>query len=419
MRLEVNQKLDLKLAMTKQLRQAIELLQMPSDELETFLIEQSFSNPLIEVKDSFHFKEGYYTSKNTNLPENNAEYRISNVDRLLSEIRLTYHSSEDYQLLQQFILNLNEFGYLPNATQLFSESQYNHALQLLKNLDYVGVGATNLRHCLLLQLEAFYPDELFAKKIIQYHLEKLADRKWNDIKKCLQIDEEELKYAINIIKSLNPRPFKPDYSSMSEVIRPDIIIDIKDDFITYALSNWFSPSITMTKIESMYLSAEEQKQMNKWEKDYNWLSQSLEQRRETMIAIMEYLIQEQLDALKNGLQFIKPMTLKDISVAINRHESTVSRATMNKYIQAPWGTFLMKNLFSSKVTTHSGEDISKEKIKTQILELVKNENKKKPLSDNKILELICSQEEIELSRRTIAKYRDELNIPSSSKRKEL
>lgn len=182
MRLEVNQKLDLKLAMTKQLRQAIELLQMPSDELETFLIEQSLSNPLIEVKDSFHFKEGYHTSKYMNLPENNAEYRISNVDQLLSEIRLTYHSSEDYQLLQQLILNLNEFGYLPNATQLFSQSQYNHALQLLKNLDYVGVGATNLKHCLLLQLEAFYPDELFAKEIIQYHLEKLADRKWNDIK---------------------------------------------------------------------------------------------------------------------------------------------------------------------------------------------------------------------------------------------
>ena len=419
MQISINQKLDLQITMTQQLSQSIELLQMSSEELENFLREQQMENPLIKLPEPITYKERVFRNNfnSIDVTSLNLKDEISPIDELLQNLRLSVKNKSDMQLINKITLNLNEKGYLPNALQIMTQGEYDYVLDILINNGYIGVAALNLEHCLSLQAKYHYPNENVLLGIIE-NLESIANRKWLKLMKQLQITKDELKISLEKIKQLNPHPL-PLQSTKVNIIHPDIIVEIDSDCISYSLSDWFCPSISSQKIENNFLSKQERKQMSHWKNETRWIKQALEQRKATILAIMNFLIEYQHDAFIKGLNYVKPLTLKEVAEVIDRHESTVSRATMHKYIQAPWGVFLIKDLFSSKVSTSIGEDFSKEKVKYLLKQLINNENKKKPLSDQKLLELICSQENLELSRRTIAKYREELQISSSSKRKEL
>lgn len=419
MRLSMNQQLEMKIAMTQQLGQAIRILEMSSIELEGFLEEMQTLNPLIEIREHNTYKERSLKKINKSLDFSKLDVKseLSPVEKLFQQIRLSVRGSIDLNLLYKMIFNLNEVGYLPNALQLMSESEYKHMLNILRNSDYVGVGALNLKHSLSLQVQHYYPNDQLLLDLIE-NLEWVAERKFKQLTKLFQITEIHLKELINKIKTLNPRPFITLNSNI-ELIHPDVVIEIENRQISYALSSWFAPAISIHKIKGLSVTNGERNQITEWEAEAKWINQALEQRKATMKGIMEFLIEYQFEAFTKGLDFVKPLTLKDVSIVINRHESTVSRATMNKYIQTPWGIFSMKELFSSKISTTNGESLSKDRIKHLVKELIHNEDKSKPLSDQKLSKLICLQENLGISRRTITKYREELLIPPSTKRREL
>lgn len=415
----MNHSLEMKLAMTPQLGQAIKIMEMSSDELERYLEEMQHSNPLIEVPEQHTYKERIFKQTTTSIDFSNLNIKSETfpVEKLLHHIRLSIRNAYDLQLLYKLILNLNEFGYLPNALQLMSEDDYDRILKILESNDYVGVGAINLKHSLILQAKYYYPNEPLLLELIE-NLELIAERKWNKLMKQYQISDVHLKQAIEKIKTLNPRPFHTS-TLKTEIIQPDIVLEIENKQISYSLSDWFAPNIAIQNMNGFTLSHQENKQVTDWAQEAKWLISAIEQRKATMMEIMEFLIDYQYEALLNGLNYVKPLTLKDICAVVNRHESTVSRATMNKYIQTPWGVFSMKELFSSKIATSDGENLSKERIKHLVKELIDNEDKLQPLSDQKLSELIRLNENLDISRRTITKYREELQIPSSTKRKEL
>lgn len=419
MGLSINQHLEAKIVMTPQISQAIKIMEMSSNELERYLEEIQISNPLIEVSERNTYGERIFNKTNNVTEFSSLELKVesSPVEMLMQQIRLSVRNANDLSLLSRLIFNLNEFGFFPNALQLMSEDEYNHILKILESNDYIGVGAVDLKHSLSLQAKYYYPDDPLLLELIN-SLELIAERCWDKIIKRFQISDIQLKQAINKIKTLNPRPFSTS-NLITEVIQPDIVIEIENKQISYSLSDWFTPTISFQEMKGLTLSNQDIKQITEWTTEAKWIIQALQQRKATMIKIMDFLLTHQYEAFLKGLNFVKPLTLKDVSIVIDRHESTVSRATMNKYIQTPWGVFSMKELFSSKILTQNGDNISKEKIKYLVKKLIEKEDKSHPLSDQKLSEIIHLQESLDISRRTITKYREELQIPSSTKRKEL
>src|SRR5699024_1240973 len=229
--------------------------------------------------------------------------------------------------------------------------------------------------------------------------------------------------AFEIIRSLNPKPASNHFSSSTTYVTPDIIIesDESDDTFTVHLNDHYLPSL---RFDQSYLHGNKLDYQlgdfvqNQYKK-YQWIKNSIEQRRNTIIKIMNVLLNKQARFFTDGLKSVKPLTLKEVALMIDMHESTVSRATDNKIIQTPAGTFELKSLFSTRLSTSSGEDISQSQVKRTLETIIKKEDKYKPLSDQKLAEQMKNDQGINISRRTIAKYRDELNIPSSSKRKEI
>lgn len=403
--------------MTPQISQAIKIMEMSSYELERYLEDIQISNPLIEVSEHNTYRERKKTNNSLDFSSLDIKSESSPVEMLMQQIRLSIRNANDLRLLSKLIFNLNEVGFFPNALQLMSEDEYNHILKILESNDYIGVGAIDLKHSLSLQAKYYYPNDPLLLDLID-NLEMIAERNWDKIIKRFQVSDEHLKQAIHKIKTLNPRPFSTS-SLKAEIIQPDIVIEIENKQISYSISDWFTPNISLHEIKEFTLSNQDNKQITEWTTEAKWIIQALQQRKATMINIMDFLLEHQYEAFIKGLNFVKPLTLKDVSKVINRHESTVSRATMNKYIQTLWGVFSMKELFSSKISTQNGDSISKDRIKYLVKELIQNENKKHPLSDQKLSEIINSRENSDISRRTITKYREELQILSSTKRKEL
>lgn len=231
---------------------------------------------------------------------------------------------------------------------------------------------------------------------------------------------QEIDNAFTIIKTLNPKPIGGINEEAVNFVTPDIIVKYDEEIksFTVKLNDHYIPDIQFNQISSPESSNENEYIKNQFKK-YQWLKNSIEQRRQTITKIMHVLLNKQEEFFYQGLKNLNPLTLKEVANLIDMHESTVSRATDNKIIQTPCGTYELKKLFSTRLNSATGEDVSQTQVKNVLTSLVKNENKYKPLSDQKLAERIEEVEGIKISRRTIAKYRDELNVPSSSKRKEV
>ncbi|UOR11484.1 RNA polymerase factor sigma-54 [Halobacillus amylolyticus] len=435
MKLELSQKQ--KMVMTPDLNQAITMLQYSTVEMEQFIQEQAMENPLIELEENNHdisFREDYPVSKshskslNTHSEVNPLDYLKSEDkgmwEHLLEQAQFLDIEERERTILRYLILNLDENGYLPLSTSDISqllnvtEQKSLYAIDLLQQLEPAGVGARGLKECLLLQLRAYHPNDRMTEQVITDYLELVANNKWKEISSSLEIPFEEVKSIVTLIQSLDPKPCADIYRTPIRYQVPDIIIEKVREKYTISLNDKFIPTVNMNKQYTTYLGQnnEASNYLNKHYQKYLWLVKSIEQRRLTILKITEVMIDKQIDFLTNGVASLKPLTLKNVAEEIDVHESTVSRATKNKVIQTPMGTFELRMFFSSKL----GKDetgTSAAKVKALLQQLVKNENKRKPLSDQKISAYFRDQEEVNVSRRTIAKYREELNILSSSKRK--
>jgi len=410
-----------KMTMTPQLQQSIELLQYTTLELEQFLYEQQLENPLIDLQPPA-FQERIFENSHSSFQtiENDLHKKIAETnyrEELLQLAALTF-TGNDLHIVRFLIEHLDNKGYSPLYLPNVTDDRHYYGIQLLQQIGPPGIGARNLQECLLLQIEENDDD---LQQLIQKGLFLLAERKFPELMKTLKLSKEQLLALINQLQQLTPIPCTLNSVDDIEYVRPDIVVVIEDGALQFSLNDRSLPSIQLQdsyKNIASLLPIVEQTYVKQQYKHYEWLVHSIERRRQTIIRIMSVVLQHQKQFFYHGLTYLKPLSLRDVATQIDMHESTVSRAIRNKIILTPVGTYLWKDLFSSKI-----ENTRTEHSQTSILERIKNiitlENKQKPLSDQKIAETLASFFQIHLARRTISKYREELGIPSASKRKEL
>lgn len=416
----------LNLVMTPALRQAIELLQYSTYDLYDYLKEQALDNPLIELNEKEEGPLEYRGNGQSGNPTHSldwiAEDKINMREELIQHASLQFKRRTDIRLLKYLIDHLDDNGYLQVSNNgAYCEHKITYGIRLLQKIGPIGIGARNLKECLLLQISHQYPTEKLAYQLVNDCFELLGTRKWEEIAKQLRITLSEVKSLHAFILKLNPKPCAIIADFTVEYVTPDIVIKSNAGKLSYFLNDGYLPAIQMNET---YLSLqgegeEIQKYIYEQTNQVQWLMSSIEKRRQTISKIVEVVLQKQSAFFREGFIALKPLTLKEIAEEIDMHESTISRATTNKMIQTPVGTFDFKMLFTSKLDTTSGEDISQTKMKALLQRFIAEENKQKPFSDQKIATYFKEFEGITISRRTVSKYREELNIPSSRMRKEI
>ncbi|WP_221566854.1 RNA polymerase factor sigma-54 [Alkalihalobacillus sp. TS-13] len=442
MELGLYQTQSMKLVMTHELRQAITILQYPTLELSQFLHQQAMENPLIDLQE----KPVDVQSERTSTTENDQDSWFYDEDNdfnpvnfikseddslqlhLLEQLAWVELTDEDKVIAEYMIYCLDENGYLDCSLECLQEElevpgkKIETILERIQQFEPIGVGARSLSECLLLQLKATDCDMPVVEEIIKHHLDAFADKKFSYLSKTLNITMKELKEVDDFIRSLNPRPCSGFEKDQPEWVEPEFFIEQnkQGDFFV-RMNEDLVPEVSLNERYFRILKQHNdtksylENQLQKFE----WLKRSLDQRRQTLQNLGEYLLQAQRAFFEHGYEALRPMTLKEVAMQIDVHESTISRAVKNKTIQTPRGTIPLKSLFTSKLDkTNQSEDTSSAQVKIQIQRMVETEPKHKPLSDQKIANSL-KEEGIDISRRTVAKYREELRIPSSSKRKSI
>ena len=428
----------MKLAMTQELTQAIALLQYNAQELSAFLENKALENPLLQIEPSNvqamdpRKDRVKPTRKKVDKDKQNWIEQIGETvafldEYLKSQLDFNHLNSDRKRVFDYLIECIDENGYM--RTELsevaayfqISEEEAFESLKLLQELEPAGIGARNLQECLLLQLKRDEKRNQLAEEIIEKYFNAFAEKKWKDISKNLDIQMSEIQEVFDRVQQLNPRPAASFQHEKSAYIVPDVIVQWDGSSFSVSVFDEALPKISFNEAYYQKFSSNHDKQVSRFiqenQQDYQWIMRSIEQRKETLTKVSLKIVEKQQDFFMNGPTQLRPMTMKEIADELEIHESTVSRAVREKYAQTPFGTFELRSFFSSTIKTTSDENTSSKQVKTIISQLVEGENKQKPLSDQEIVHLLKEQEGMVVSRRTIAKYRDQLGIQSSSKRK--
>ncbi|WP_278681297.1 RNA polymerase factor sigma-54 [Paraclostridium bifermentans] len=439
-RLELTQ--SQKLVMTTQLKQSLAILNMSKVELEEEIRKESEENPLLDIErkeeidweayvknmDTGYKREVNYNPDNDLNLENMIKEDVNLYEHLSLQIGLYKISDLEKEVCNYIIDSLDEDGYLRFSEKIMlnelnvDEDTFLECLEKVQQLDPIGVGARDLVECLILQIEnsGEYDEDLI--NIIKEDLDLIASNKVKEISKKHKIPMQRCVNLVHKIKSLDPRPGRLCCSEKTVYVQPDVIVEkIDNEFIVYKNEK----DSYMLKINNFYKEVLRNTSSDNDAKEFiksklnsaTSLVKNIQSRNHTILKIAETIVSCQEEFFNKGPQFIKPLKLKDIAHIIDCHESTVSRGVNGKYMLTPFGVYEFKYFFSSAIETQNEEMASSTSIKKIIKETIKSENKKKPLSDEQ-LSKILKESGISVARRTVAKYREELKIPSSSKRKE-
>lgn len=356
-------------------------------------------------------------------------------NHLLDQIKLLALSERDQRLMLLLIDSINENGYLESSLSEIMASlpeelevdfvELETALKHIQHLDPIGIGATCLQECILLQLTALpdnTPDLALAKLIVKEHLHVLANKDFNKLRKLVNCSEESLKRAQTLIQLQNPRPgagfteFSPDHFIQHEVV----VKKVKGIWVA-TLNDGVMPKL---RINQMYADILKRNRENSGQylqsqmQEARWMIKNIQQRFSTILRVSQAIVDRQRNFFEHGEIAMRPLVLREIAEELELHESTISRVTTHKYMLTPRGIFELKYFFGSHVSTDSGGECSATAIRALIKQLVAEESTKKPLSDNQISEILAKQG-IVVARRTIAKYRESLSIPPANLRKSL
>ncbi|TZE81235.1 RNA polymerase factor sigma-54 [Calorimonas adulescens] len=432
-----------KLIMTPELKQALNILQLNVLELSQYIEEQLEINPILEASedDSMDIIEwSDYISQNNpgesryddDEEDISFESYVPSVpslrEHLMFQLHLTPVTMRTKRVCQYIIDSLDENGYL-SSVSLSDIAMYLHenmfivekALGIVQEFDPPGVGARDLKECLLLQLKAkgVLNDDIVY--LIEHHLKDVAENKLTAIARKMNIDVSQVQHMIDILKTLNPRPGCnfTGYNDMRYIVPDAIIKEVRGNF-EIIINDSVIPRLRINKFYRELLlnnsrNSEEFKYLNEKLQSAFWLIKNIEQRKTTLYNVIKAIVEYQRDFFSSGVSGLRPLTLKQIARTCGIHESTVSRATNGKYVDTPKGVFELKFFFKNGVSHEDGE-VSSEVIKNLISEIIATESPRSPLSDLTITELL-RERGIDISRRTVAKYRDEMGIPSSNRRK--
>jgi len=352
------------------------------------------------------------------------------VDHIEWQIRMSDLVADERSFAALVVGNLDDRGYLtmegvPLAEvvpRLAAEAEIDaedaeEVLQVIQNFDPIGVAARDLRECLLVQAKHFGMDELVVR-VLEDHVPDLERRNYQAIAKKLNVELEEIYDVAQVIAELEPRPARNFLAAEPQYIVPDVWVHKVGEKYFVVANDDGMPKL---KISGFYRAAmkgdaEAKEYIQNKLRSAQWLIRSIDQRRKTIERVTECIVQKQKDFFERGIEFLKPMILRDVAEEVGMHESTISRVTSNKYVATPRGVFELKFFFNSAIKRDCEDDIASESVKQAIKRLCDIEEPKHPHSDQKIVELLA-KEKIMIARRTVAKYREMLGILSSSKRK--
>ncbi|MGH7632556.1 MAG: RNA polymerase factor sigma-54, partial [Gemmatimonadaceae bacterium] len=368
-------------------------------------------------------------------------------DYLREQIALLDLSARQVALAEEFIGNVNEDGYLSCSLDeirhginefvereadergiaetdglLYSAEEMDAMLRIIQNLDPPGVGARDLRECLLLQLREAGLEQSVPFRLVSDCFDELINHRWSEISKRFGIGQSDVQTAADEIAKLDPKPGLVYSSAGDSYIVPDLVVEKIDGAYHVFLNDSNLPRLKLSRAYQEI--ARDKKKFDGENKEFisnklnsaNWMIQAIEQRRQTMLKVMNFIVDRQRDFFEKGVQYLKPLTLREVAEVINMHESTVSRVTNEKYVQTPRGVLPLKFFFSSGLSTTGGEDVSARGIKAQIEKLVAEEDPRRPLTDQAIVNIL-KQGGVQIARRTVAKYRDQLGVLSARMRK--
>lgn len=476
MAMEMRQQLKMtqQLVMTPQLQQAIKLLQLTRIELQDVVRQELEENPLLEEvmeadeihegeslestekeseidskSEEFHevetgdetlrdwdsYLDGYNYSSGEQYGGDDDRPSFENlltrkgtlVDHLLWQLHMGHFSQDDVRIGEEIIGNIDEGGYLRASVEEISEAcsvpetSVLPVLEHIQEFDPTGVGARDLRECLLIQARFLGMEDSVVEKILLNHLKDLETRKYKEIARALNIDINQVLVAAKIIGGLDPRPGRIFASEDVHYISPDIFVSKIGDEYVVMLNEDGLPNL---KVSPFYAEARSNGSVDSRAEEYigekmrsaMWLIKSIQQRQRTIYKVSKSIIRFQREFLDRGVEHLRPLVLRDVADDIGMHESTISRVTTNKYMQTPQGLFELKYFFNSGLSTSGGDFVASESVKCRIKDIIEKEDSRKPLSDQRIADML-SGETVNIARRTVTKYREVLRIGSSSERK--
>ncbi len=474
MGLKLNMKLAQKLVMTPQLQQAIKLLQLSRMELEQTIQEEIMENPVLEdavsspeeagseasgeggeaktddrpeVKEEFDLKwEEYYLDEGRSeswsnaggLPDEGPSFEqtlaksTSLVDHLLWQLGFSSVSEKEKGIGALLIGEIDDNGYLRSSLEEVAVSSeatlesVGNVLKVVQDFDPSGVGARDLRECLLIQIKQLRLAGSLSEVIVSDYLEDLEKKRYQHIAKECNVPLQEVVHACRIVESLEPKPGRPYYSEENHYIIPDIHVVKRDGSYVVVLNDDGMPKLKISPYYRALLRSKEQvadttkSYLEEKFKSALWLVRSIEQRNRTIRLVAESIVKFQEGFLEKGVNFLKPLILKQVADDISMHESTVSRVTTNKYMYTPQGVYELKFFFNSSLPRmgNGSESLSSVAVREKIRRMVLAEDPACPLKDQDIVRSL-EEDNIEIARRTVTKYRASLKIPPASRRKRL
>jgi len=467
-------KLGQRLVMTPSLQQAIKLLQMSKLELVDEVQEELLENPVLEEGqdeptasetqeaeasaekseadedkadpfDDIDY-ESYFSEYDEYTPQQSRETRedlptfesrlvetTSLADHLVWQLDLSSHGTKLKQIGRAIIGNLNEDGYLRASLEEiqqmgnYDRDEVEQTLAMIQLFDPVGVAARDLVECLCVQLKQLGQEGTAAETIVRFHLDKLQNRKFKELSEALEIDMEDLQAEIELIRGLDPRPGRKYGSERNNYVVPDVYVVKIDGEYQIMLNEEGLPRLRVSPVYRRMVSrgggastpAEAKEYVRSKLRSAFRLIKSLEERQRTIFKVATSIVKFQRDFLDYGIERMRPLVLRDVAEDIGMHESTVSRVVNNKYMHTHRGLFEMRFFFHSGIsTTRGGDSVSSLSVKDRIRKIIGGEDSRRPYSDAAIVKILKS-EGLQIARRTVAKYREELSIPASSNRKQV
>jgi RNA polymerase sigma-54 factor len=402
----------LKLTMTQELSQAIALLQYSAQELSAFLENKALENPLLQVENNHIQPINPLIDRNRRNYKNTEKEWIEQIaaktftieEQLMAQLNINVFSEIHLKVIRHLIHNLDINGYLIGDLNEISIQLgvpfdlVEECMIVIQALEPAGIGARNLQECLLIQVERENLDNDLALRIISDFFVPFAEKKWKQISKELQVTLKDIQEVFDRIQQLNPRPGALFGLNETTYIIPDAVVEPSADGFTVRMCDDLIPKVSFNDQYYKKLTTTQDQQVGRFlqEKvqDYQWIMKSIEQRKETLTRVVSKIVEKQPQFFKKGPQYLSPMTMKEVASELDIHESTVSRAVREKYVQTPLGTFPLKTFFTSTIQTVSSESTSSSQVKTAISKLVEKENKQSPLSDQEIVEQLKTNEGI-------------------------
>lgn len=441
--MEISQKTELRRLLVPQLRQSLKILTLPLLDLKNAIQEELDNNPFLEESQGPYAPPGptyrpqtLYRRLAHNLQTPDLDFRLGLItkkvslqDILLRQLGMFADSDEMLAIGQEIIGNIDENGYLKASIAEIADALHvacemvENALKLIQQFDPPGVAARSVSECLLIQLELAGEKEPLIRKIIEFHLEDVAKKNYSHIAKSLKEPPEKIEPFIKRILRLDPKPGRNYSTEEIQHIIPDIAIYKKDEDLEITINNEDIAGVCINKtyrdmLKNNDIDPKTKEFLERKLRDALDLLRAVSKRQETLRSIMEAVTQIQQEAIREDFSHLKPITFRDIAKEIDMHETTVCRAVMNKYVELPHGNVVaLKDFFTSHIHSRHGQSVSSSYVKRLIKEFIEQEDKKYPLSDQDISARLLQEKNLNVSRRTVTKYREELRVLSSTFRR--